>query len=88
MATRAHLMAASFASLPELLRNTRESEPPARSHRRRWSSARTLLPRLGGQTMSRSACSAMAAARRGLPWPTLATPMPAAQSMYSRPRSS
>ncbi len=85
---RASLKAASFASAPELQKNTRASGSPNRAVSRSAS-------RIAGSVAARllvwpsvANCVDTASTRRGSAWPSALTAMPASRSTYSRPSTS
>jgi hypothetical protein len=85
-ALRTSLSAASFASAPELQKNTVEPNERAVSR----SASRTIgaFQKRLETCMSRAACSWIAATTCGWQWPVLQTAMPERKSRYSVPSTS
>ena len=83
---RATLMAASFASSPELQKNT-SSRPVISAIRSAACSCSGIRKRLDVWIM-RPICSVSARTRRGWAWPRVFTAMPASASRYFRSDSS
>ena len=88
VAARANFNAASTASEPELLRNTRPNPVGAMESNLSVNSAFAFVPNVGPTWMSSLACCWIASTIAGLQWPRFPTPNEAPQSMYSFPSSS
>jgi hypothetical protein len=84
---RVSLKAASLASVPELVKNTRPSAPTSDSSRSASSTWGALVKKFETWP-SVVSCSVTAATRAGWAWPRALTAMPPSRSTYSLPSAS